>query len=131
MYDPENREEVNFYLFAKDAHKTKCFIYAIIYGLMYDKLNGQNIELDKASETLGEDFFLKLKQVESNVMLDHLLFGYFENCRLINNILCEKNYFLRFYKRRNKFRFQLRQKLKTKSEMRRELSSCAIQKFNG
>ena len=80
---------------------------------------------------LGEDFFLKLKQVESSVMLDHLLFGYFERCRLINNILCEKNYFLQFYERRNKFRYQLRQKLKTKNEVRRELSSCAIQKFNG
>ena len=33
------------------------FFYAVIYGLMHDKLNGQNIELDKASETLGENFF--------------------------------------------------------------------------
>ena len=54
MYDPENREEVNFYLFATNADEAKrfkdslvClpdvenhFFYAIIYGLMHDKLNG-------------------------------------------------------------------------------------------
>ena len=70
-------------------------------------------------------------QIEPPVMLDHSLFGYFERCRLINNILSEDNYFLRFYERRNKFRYQLRQKLKTKNEMKKELSACAIQKFNG
>lgn len=32
---------------------------------------------------------------------------------------------------RNKFRYQLRQKLKTIIEMRKKLSACAIQKFNG
>ena len=40
-------------------------------------------------------------------------------------------FFLRFYERRNKFRYQLRQKLKSKNEMRAELSACVIQKFNG
>ena len=39
--------------------------------------------------------------------------------------------FLRFYERRNKFRYQLRQKLQSKNEMKAELSSCFIQKFNG
>ena len=40
-------------------------------------------------------------------------------------------FFLRFYKRRNKFRYQLRRKLKEKNQMKRELSACVIQKFNG
>ena len=39
--------------------------------------------------------------------------------------------FLRFYERRNKFKYQLRQKLQSKNEMKAELSSCFIQKFNG
>ena len=38
---------------------------------------------------------------------------------------------MRFYERRNKFRFQLKKKLRSRNEMRRELSTCAIQKFNG
>ena len=40
-------------------------------------------------------------------------------------------FFLRFYERRNKFRYQFKQNLKEKNKMKRELSSCAIQKFNG
>ena len=145
LYDPENREDVNFDFFANDQVKAKrfkdnlvCFpnvqnhfSYAIMYGLMHDKLKRQQIELDKAKETLGDEPFFGLKQVEGSVMLDHSLFGYFDRCRLVNDILAKHNYFLRFYERRNKFRYQLRQKLKTKNEMRRELSSCTIQKFNG
>ena len=42
-----------------------------------------------------------------------------------------QSFFLRFYERRNKFRYQLKQNLKEKNKMKRELSSCAIQKFNG
>lgn len=88
------------------------------------------IKLEYARATLGDDHFLKLIQIETVVMLDHSHFGFFERCRLINEILSEHNYFLKFYERRNKFRYQLRQKLKTKNEVKRELSACAIQIFN-
>ena len=40
-------------------------------------------------------------------------------------------FFLRFYERRNKFRYQLRRKRKEKNQMKRKLSACVIQKFNG
>ena len=42
-----------------------------------------------------------------------------------------QSFFLRFYERRNKFRYQLKQNLKEKNKMKRELSSCVIQKSNG
>lgn len=64
-------------------------------------------------------------------MLDHSVFGFLEKCQTINEVLSEYNYFLRFYDRRNKYRYRLRQKLKTKNEMIRELSACVIQTFNG
>ena len=121
LYDLENREDVNFDFFANDQVKAKrfkdslvCFpniqnhFYAIIYGLMHDKLKRQQIELDKAKETLGDELFFGLKQVEGSVMLDYSLLGYFDRCRLVNDILAKHNYFLRFYERRNKFRYQLR-----------------------
>ena len=77
LYDPENREEVNFDLFATDYDKSMrfknslvCFpnvenhfFYAVIYGRMYDKVNGENIKLENAKETLGDDFFIKLKEI--------------------------------------------------------------------
>ena len=64
-------------------------------------------------------------------MLDHSIFGFFYRCCQINEVLSEHNYFLRFYKRRNKFRYKSRQKVKTKNKMRKELSACVVQKFNG
>ena len=84
---------------------------------MHHKRETQKVELENFREALGNNFFLKLKQVEGSVMLNHSIFGYFERCRLVNDILSEENYFLRFYERRNKFRYQLRQKLKTKNEI--------------
>ena len=48
-------------------------------------------------------------------MLDHSIFGFFDRYREMNNVLSEFGYFFRFYERRNKFRFQLRQKLKNKN----------------
>ena len=107
------------------------FFYAVIYGLLHDKINGENTKLENAEETLKHDFFIKLKQKERCVMFDHSIFGFFEGCCQINEILSEHNYFLSFYERSNKFRYHLRQKLKTKNEMRKEFSACAIQKFNG
>ena len=64
-------------------------------------------------------------------MLDHTIFGFFDRCTKMNKVLAKFGYFLRFYERRNKFRYQLRQKLKSKNEMRSELSVCVIQTFDG
>ena len=65
-------------------------------------------------------------------MLDYTQFGFLDRCMKVNDVLAANfGCFLRFYERRNKFRYQLRQKLKSKNEMRAELSSCVFQKFNG
>ena len=63
--------------------------------------------------------------------MDHSLFGSFERCQKINEVLAENGYFLRFYERQNKFRYQIKKKLKDKNETRKELSACVVQKFNG
>ena len=70
LYDPENRDEVNFDSFDTDHDKAMhfnslvCFpnvdnhfFYAAIYGIMHNKLKGENIELVNARETLGDYFF--------------------------------------------------------------------------
>lgn len=64
-------------------------------------------------------------------MLDHSIFGFLNQCQKINDVQSEHGYFLIFYERRNKFRYHVRKKLKEKNEVRKELSACVIQKFNG
>ena len=63
-------------------------------------------------------------------MLDHSIFVFFNCCQLINDVLQDLGYFLRLYERRNKFSYQLRQKLKERNQMKIKLSACVIQKFN-
>ena len=138
MYDLKKREDIDFHLLDTDHDRAMrfknslvCFsdienhsFDVIIYGIMYDKLKGQNIKLENSKETLGDDFFLKLKEVESSVMLDYTFFGYFDRCRQINDILSEENYFLRFYEHRNKFRFLL--KKKTSQQKRNEMQTFIL-----
>ena len=66
------------------------FFNAVVYGLMYCKLNGQEIILEKAKETVGNEFFIELKKIEKSTMLDHSIFVFFDQCKLINDILCRE-----------------------------------------
>ena len=145
LFNPEDREDVEFDLFDSSPDKSQFFknslerfkdvdnqfFYAVIYGIRYHRLNGKNITLENAENILGLKFLIELKKIEKVSMLDHSIFRFFDRCREMNNVLSEFGFFLRFYETRNKFRFQLRQKLKNKNQMKRELSACIVQKFNG
>ena len=145
MFLPDDREHVEFDTsahtketvnnfkktlkrFESESIENRLFC-SLIYGLMFQKT--KKTDLDLAKEILEADFFLQLKEIEPDVMLDHTIFGFFERCTKMNEVLAKFGYFLRFHERRNKFRYQLRQKLRTKNEMRAELSACVIQEFNG
>ena len=107
------------------------FFYAVVYGISHIKVNGMNIAFENIKETLGERLFSSLKYIKQQTKLDHTLFGYFERCQKINEVLTEFGYFLRFYEWRNKFRYLVKKKLKEKNENIRELSACVVRKFNG
>ena len=133
IFLPKEREHVEFHSFQKDKEKTsdfkktlRCFsddsvqnhfFYSVIYGIMYQK-STKTPELEFEAEVVGRDFFLKLKEIEPDTLLDHTIFVFLDRCVKMNDVLAEFGHFLRFYERRNKFRYQLRQKLKSKNEMR-------------
>ena len=77
-----------------------------------------------------KDYFLSLKCIKQQTKLGHTLFEYFERCQKINEVLTKFGYFLRFYERRNKFRYLVKKKLKEKNENIKELSACVVRKFN-
>ena len=101
MFDPENREEVKFDISEKnESWSTKSkesllqfenvdnpFFYSIIYGALYHRLNGNNIKLEDTEKFLGDDLFVNLKKIEKRTMLDHSIFGYLDQCQLINETL--------------------------------------------
>ena len=149
LYAPEYRKKVEFHSFSNDKERAlnfkkslQCFIpeqenqffYAVVYRLMYHKIKDSpisNISIDDAEKTLWREFYFELQKIKSDVMLDYTFFGFFDWCRIMNRVLAEFGFFFKFYERRNKFRYQLKQKLKSKNEMTTELSACVIQKFNG
>ena len=143
LFDPENREEVEFDVSEKNESKAtnfkksllqfenvdNPFYCSVIYGLLYNKLNEIfNIKLSDTEKLLGINLFTDLKKIEKKTMLNHSIFGYFDQCQLINET-SEYRFFFRFYERRNKFWCQFKQNLKEKNKMKRELSSCVIQKL--
>ena len=85
LYDPENAENVEFNTFENNQDLSsafkKCllrfektdnpFLYAIIFGVMYQKLKTSDILLEKDKETLGTVFFEELKKINQSIMLDH------------------------------------------------------------
>ena len=130
LFDPENREDTEFDSFDNYSDKSQIFknysllrfadvdnqfFYAVLYGIMHCKLSGRSVELQFAKRVLGTEFFFELKKIERSTMLDHSSFGFVDWCQVINEVLSEYGFFLRFYKRRNKFRYQLRRKLKEKN----------------
>ena len=123
LFDPENREDIEFDSFDNYSDKSQIFknnsllrfadvdnqfFYAVLYGIMHCKLSGRSVELQFAERVLGTEFFIELKKIEKSTMLDHSIFVFFGRFQVINEVLSEYGFFLRFYERRNKFRYQLR-----------------------
>ena len=92
LFDLENRDEVEFDSFNSSLDKSQTFknslvcftdvdnhffFYAVVYGLMYCKLNEQEVLLEKAKQTLGNEFFIEIKEIEKSAMLDHSIFVFF------------------------------------------------------
>ena len=102
---------------------------------MYHKIEDatpiSKIFIEDVEKVLGKDLYFQLQKTEPYVMLDYTVFGFFDRYRNMNKLWVEFGFFKKFYKQRNKFRYQLQQKLKSKNEMKTELSACVIQKFNG
>ena len=72
-----------------------------------------------------------LIDVKDEIQVDRTLFVFFNRCFLVIELLSKYDYFLKFYERRDKFRFLINKKIERKNKVTRDLSSSAIEKFNG
>ena len=84
----------------------------------------------KAKDIFGENLYGDLIDVKDEMQLDRTLFGFFNRCFLVIELLSKYDYFLKFYERRDKFRFLINKKIERKNKVTRDLSSSAIEKFN-
>ena len=74
-------------------------------------------------------FFQWFKRNWGRVKLDRTLFGYFDKCFKLNEVLAKYNYFLKFFERQDVYRFLV--KKKAQGKITRNLSSSVLEKFNG
>ena len=77
LFDPENREEVEFDFSEKNQSKSSKFkntllqfenvdnpfFYSLIYELLYNKLNGENVKVENTEKFLGTNLFTDLKKI--------------------------------------------------------------------
>ena len=110
-------------------HENQLFD-SVIYGFMFHKSNGEMLDQDRIIEVLGEDFYNDLLEVKVKVKLDKKIFGFFDRHMILNEILSNYSFFVKFFKRRNKFRFLIKKKVVGKNEVTRSLSASVIEKFN-
>ena len=124
LYAPENRECVEFDKFEgfeKSAEKFKDtlqnfentddpFFDSITYGVMFRISEGKVLDKNKAKDVLGKDFYENLLEIKDDIELDKTLFGFFNRSFLANKVLAKYNAFLKFFERRDKFRFLIKKK---------------------
>ena len=101
------------------------------YGIMHHGCGDEPIIREKIVEVLGGNFFNELKEIKEEIKLHRTLFGYFNRCFKLNKVLAKHNYFLKFFERRDMYRFLIKKKVQRKNEVTRNLSSSALEKFNG
>ena len=106
---------------------------AILYGLIYKYLErnllwkksvGMEdisyrglIETDmikpekiKAREILGEDLYEDILEIKDEIQLDKTLLGFFNRCFTVTEVLSKYNSFLKFFEKRDKYRFLIQNK---------------------
>ena len=86
------------------------FFDSIIYGIMFCKSEGKILEKSKAAEVLGSDFYNELLEIKDEAKLDRTIFGYFDMCFKVNNVLSNHNFFLKFFEQQDVFSFLMQKK---------------------
>lgn len=104
MYAPENMNNVKFHIFSdykKKAAKFKrtllyfrpgtaepnSFFSSVVYELAYLPKNEKPLNFLSATNIIGQDKFLKLKEIEKDIILCYTQFGYFNRCVKLNSVL--------------------------------------------
>ena len=106
------------------------FFDSIVYGFMCIKIERkEKPKRERAKEVLGENFYEELFEIKEEIKLERPAFG----CFLVNQLISKYGYFLKFFERRDKYRFLVIKKVdaKDKNKITRNLSSSVIEKFHG
>ena len=109
----------------------KSIFDAIIYDIIIHKSNGQVIDQNKIVKVRGKEFCNDFLDIKEKIELDRTLFGYYDRFFVVNEVFSKHNFFIKFFERRDMFRFLIKKNVIGKKEVTRKLSSSVTKKFNG
>ena len=89
---------------------------------MYQKTeNVETVKKEDAKKFFEDDLHSDLLEIEPSTLLDKSLFGFFEKCFFINQVISKYEFFLRFFERRNMYRFLIKKRGKRKKMKLQEI----------
>ena len=80
-------------------------------------LSGKHPDKKNTQKTLGDQLYFDLLEIEPQTLLDWTLFGFFDRCYRLNRVLANHGYFLKFFERRNMYRFLIKKRYKEKMSL--------------
>ena len=125
LYAPQDRSNVTFDTFKGFEKSIKKFnetlknfeesqnqlFDGVIYGLMFLKTNDEGqIRKSNMLNILEEKLLHDLKDMEDETELNRTLFGFFNRCFKLDQVISKYGYFLKFFKRRDNYRFLIKKK---------------------
>ena len=80
---------------------------------MFYKIDNHKIkfEIQDVQKILEDDLYFDLMEIEAETMLDKTIFGFFNKCNIINQVIFNHGFFLKFFERRNMYRFLIKKKV--------------------
>ena len=124
LHDPVSRDLVTFdksFKFEKSGEKFKKtfknfgdgkneLFDAVIYGVIFYKSDSQVTNQNRIAEVLGDDLYNELLVIKDNIKLHRALLGYYNRCLILNKAFSKHNFFIKFFERRDTFRFLIKDK---------------------
>ena len=64
---------------------------------MFHISEAKMIDKGKSKEIIDDRFYNELLEIKDDILLDKTIFGFFDRCFLVNEVLSKHNFFLEFY----------------------------------
>ena len=105
-------------------NKTENFFFdAIIYGLVFKLFEGKSLTRGKVESVLRRGNFFDVKD---QLKLETSIYGFFDKCAFANELSAKRQFSLKFYERRDRCRYLIKEGATGKNKIARDLSSSII-----
>ena len=74
-------------LFFETGEESNLFFSAVVFGIHYLNFNAPASDLLTAASSIKPDKLAELTKIKKDIMLDYTVFGFWEKCLLLNDIL--------------------------------------------